>query len=305
MSEALPLVRSLDWGSLAPLHLRARAVASGVMVGMHRSLRRGSGVEFGGHRHYVPGDDLRFLDRRAMLRHDRLLVREFETETERGLRLLVDASRSMAYRSESAPGAKLAYAAVIAAALGRIALADSDTVSLDFIGGDAPHPVAPRSGTDTFERILQALESVGPGGDAVESPDEIDAALTRVGRMARRGSVVVLLSDFLDLPEGTEDKLAALAAGGRIVVGVRVLDPVEATFPFEGPVRLRSSEGGRVVETEGAAARAGYLDALARLGRAYESRLVPTGGRFLDTTTLEDPVALVRRLVAAIAGAPT
>src|SRR5262249_32964690 len=73
----------IDWGALAPLRLKARAVAEGVYAGMHRSARKGAGVEFGGQRPYVPGDDLRFFDRRALLRHDRLMVREFETETDR------------------------------------------------------------------------------------------------------------------------------------------------------------------------------------------------------------------------------
>ncbi|MCP6756854.1 DUF58 domain-containing protein, partial [Klebsiella pneumoniae] len=80
-------------------------------------VRRGAGVEFGGHRNYVPGDDLRFLDRHARMRHGLLLVREFETETDRALRLIVDASASMSFKSDQALGAKYAYAAVIAAAL--------------------------------------------------------------------------------------------------------------------------------------------------------------------------------------------
>ena len=37
----------IDWGSLAPLRLKARAVAEGVYAGMHRSVRKGAGVEFG------------------------------------------------------------------------------------------------------------------------------------------------------------------------------------------------------------------------------------------------------------------
>ncbi len=65
---------------------------------------RGSGVEFGGYREYVPGDDLRWLDRRSLLRHDRLVVRQFETETDRTLSLLVDASASMGYRGSGRSG---------------------------------------------------------------------------------------------------------------------------------------------------------------------------------------------------------
>src|SRR5580704_3050634 len=131
-----PGIRSaLDWGTLAPLRLRARVVAEGVYAGAHRSARRGAGVEFGGHRAYVPGDDLRWLDRRSLLRHDRLLVRQFETETDRALRLVIDATASMGYRGERAPGAKLAWSSLIGAALARIALANGDPVGFSVIGG--------------------------------------------------------------------------------------------------------------------------------------------------------------------------
>ena len=123
-SASPKLRQALDWGTLAPLRLRARLVAEGVYAGAHRSARRGAGVEFGGHRAYTPGDDLRWLDRRSLLLHDRLLVRQFETETDRALRLVVDATASMGYRGSRAPGAKLAWAAVVAAALAKLAVVE-------------------------------------------------------------------------------------------------------------------------------------------------------------------------------------
>src|SRR6266700_3170758 len=132
MAAPVRIRKQLDWGSLAPLKLRSRLVAEGVYAGAHRSARRGAGVEFGGYREYTPGDDLRWLDRRSLMRHDRLLVREFETETDRALRLIVDASASMAYRGSRAPGAKIAWAALVAAALSRIALASGDPVGMAF-----------------------------------------------------------------------------------------------------------------------------------------------------------------------------
>ncbi len=61
-----------------------------------------------------------------MLRHERLIVRQFETETDRVLCLVVDATASMGFRGARAPGAKLAFAAVVAAALARVALASGD-----------------------------------------------------------------------------------------------------------------------------------------------------------------------------------
>src|ERR1700677_3789534 len=135
MGAAPPIRSALDWGSLAPLRLRARLVAEGVYAGAHRSARRGAGVEFGGPRPSSPGDDLRWLDRRSLLLHDRLLVRQFETETDRALRVVVDATASMGYRGSAAPGAKLAFCALVSAALARVAVSSGDPVGLTYFGG--------------------------------------------------------------------------------------------------------------------------------------------------------------------------
>lgn len=290
---------AFDWGQLGPLRLRARTIAEGIYAGNHRSHRRGAGVEFGGHRNYVPGDDLRWLDRRALMRHGRLLVREFETETDRGLSLLLDGSGSMAFKSERAAGAKLAYAAVVAAALGRIALASGDPVSLDWLGGARVRALPRTGGREAFERLVAALESAVPGSSRPLDSSALERALGPLARQARRGSIIVLLSDLLDLPSGTLERFSALSTQRRVVIAVRVLDPVEATFPFQGPVLLRASEGGPRVETDASVVRQGYLDALAREANVWRERLLSCGGRYVEATTDGDPAATVRAIVSA------
>jgi uncharacterized protein (DUF58 family) len=294
--------RTLDWGSLAPLRLRSRLVAEGVYAGGHRSARRGAGVEFGGHRPYTPGDDLRWLDRRALLLHDRLIVRQFETETDRALRLVIDASASMGYRGKSAPGAKLAFGAVVAAALARIAIASGDPVGLTFIGG-APNgarslPVS--GGREAFERILGSLEAAQAGGDAHVDGQMLDRALGGIARSARRGSIVVVLSDLIDLPPHAAERVSAVASRGRVVVVVQTLDPDEARLPFEGTVRLRALEGDAVVETDIEATRAQYLDAMNSLQDAWDRALIARGGRLIRAETSEDPMRVVRSVVEAV-----
>ena len=150
-------VRSkLDWGAFAPLRLKARSVADGVYAGSHKSPRKGSGVEFGGHRAYVPGDDLRYIDRHALMRHGELLIREFETETDRDLWLFVDATKSMSYAGPGAPGPKYAFAALLAAALAYIAVRTGDRVGLDFLGGKGARSIPPRAATIPTARRASA-----------------------------------------------------------------------------------------------------------------------------------------------------
>jgi uncharacterized protein (DUF58 family) len=297
-SREVKLREAIDWGRLAPLRLHAKAVADGVYAGAHKSLRRGAGIEFGGHRNYVPGDELRFLDRHARMRHGLLLIREFETETDRALRLIVDASASMGFASQTAPGPKYAYAALLAAALGRIALARGDRVSLDFAAGSQAVPLPSTGGRDAFERIVGHLETAQPAGEI--DRDGLEAALASTIRFARRGAAVVVLSDLLDLPEQAPDVIAGLSAAGRAVVVVQVLDPVERSFPFRGPLSLSAPEGSARVETDGGAARDGYLAALAELGKLWESRLISRGGHFLQVGTETDGVDAVRRVLSAL-----
>ena len=305
MTEAQQAVRkALDWGKLTTLRLRAFAVAEEVQAGAHRSRRRGAGVEFGGHRVYVPGDDLRFLDRRAMMRHDRLLVREFETETNRRITFLVDASRSMAYASEGARASKFAFGAVVVAALTRVVLSGSDTVSLDWLGGGRSRPLPATGGPEAFERVVDLLEGASVEGDLEVDEQALDSALALVGRRARRGSIVVVVSDFLDLPDAAPDRIASLGVGGRTVVAVSILDPAEAAFPFQGPIRFRSSEGNHFVETDASSARQAYLAALARSRARYRESLLARSGRFVEATTTDDPVSVVRAVLASVEGVP-
>jgi len=264
-------------------------------------VRRGPGVEFGGQRPYVPGDDLRFLDRRSLLRHDRLMVREFETDTERSVWLCLDASASMAYRSPEAPGAKLAYAALLAAALARIALAGQDPVGLSWLGGPGLPLVSRGFGTGTFERLVGTLESAAAAGDLAGDPETVGRAVRLVGRRAGRGSALLIFSDLLDLPEESRRAMAVLGSGRRALVVVQVLDPRERDLSFRGKVRLRAMEGGNVVVTDADAVRKAYLQRLDAHVTEWRRALEGEGGRLVVACTTDDPVSVVRKLLQAIA----
>jgi uncharacterized protein (DUF58 family) len=292
--------QAIDWGELGPLRLRARQVAEGIYAGVHRSALRGAGVEFAGFRAYVPGDDLRRLDRRSLLLHQRLVVRQFETETDRALCLFIDASASMSFRGQGAPASKIAFAAVVASALARIAIANGDPVSLTFLGGQGSPSVSRAGGVEQFERIVAAFESLECGGDALADPGVIATALQSLGRVARRGAIVVLLSDLLDWSAPAAERVASLASSGRVLAIAQILDPVEAHFPFSGTVRLRALEGKQVVETDADHARASYLAALAQMTGEWRERAVRRGGRFVMATTTDSIVGLVRTLVQSI-----
>ena len=294
----------LDWGTFAPLRLKARSVADGVYAGSHKSPRKGSGVEFGGHRAYVPGDDLRYIDRHALMRHGTLLIREFETETDRDLWLFVDASKSMSYAGPGAPGPKYGFAALLAAALAYVAVRTGDRVALDFLGGKGARSVPPRAGRDAFERVVTALEDVEPDGDLSQDRGLIEQALGQAQRSARRGAIQVVLTDLLDLPAGSLESLSTLTTRGRSLQVIQVLSPAERDFPFEGAVQLRSLEGQSLVETDATQAREKYLAALSAAQRKAAEQLLPRGGRLLSCATSDSAELLVRKILSLGLEAP-
>ncbi len=275
---------------LRRLRLEAARVADGVMSGFHASARLGRGVEFAGFRAYVPGDDLRFLDRRRSLSEAGLLVRQYEVEQDRALLAVVDASATMADENR-------AWAEVVSAALVRIAVAQGDLASVGVIA------IRPRvsgflRGKQAFERATELFVAAHaePAG-AVAGPDyAFEGAVRRVAACA---GWLVLVSDLLD----EDPPLLALAtearARGARVVALRLETARERDFSFGASARLRDPESGVRVETFGPAARERYLAARRAHRERIDALLLARGVLVVDAWTDAKPeVALVRVLEA-------
>jgi len=79
-------------------------VVEGFYSGRHRSPFYDASAEFADYRPYVPGDEIRALDWRAYARTDRDYIRLFRKETDMRCHILLDTSRSMAFRQEEGGG---------------------------------------------------------------------------------------------------------------------------------------------------------------------------------------------------------
>src|SRR5439155_13600104 len=100
---------------LGNLELVARQVVEGFLTGRHRSPYHGFSVEYLDHRPYVPGDELRSLDWKILARTDKYHVKLFQDETNLRATILLDCSKSMAFRGTGM--SKLEYGSFLAAAL--------------------------------------------------------------------------------------------------------------------------------------------------------------------------------------------
>ena len=128
------------------------------------------------------------------------------------------------------------------------------------------------------------------------------AGLTVALEAARLGASVVVLSDLLDLPDGSDHAVSSLGVRGKTLTVARVLDPDELSFPFTGPLHLRAMEGEARVETDAAAARPRYLAALEAQAHRWSEQLLNRGGSLVSLNTADDPVKSVRKVLDALGG---
>jgi uncharacterized protein (DUF58 family) len=290
----------------APLRelMRSRALAVSRPVwgrrhGRHASARAGIGLEFRGHRPYVPGDDLRMFDWRAAARRDRLVLRQTESEDELPLEHIVDAGGGMGYGE--GPQNKLAFALALMVGLGWLAIRQGDAVGLALahaheIDVGLSRPAAGRERLDAMVRRLGDVDAAGRCS--------WDGLLQAVSPRLPRRSLVVLASDLLD-PGATAEEdpdaaidhllrgLAHLRARRHDVVIVQTLHPDEVDFPFHDDRMIRfedPTEARDPLEASGLRVRAQYLAAvhawLAAVQRRCESE-----GLLLVRLRTDEPIA--------------
>lgn len=299
------------------LRLRARELAHGWSSGHHRSARKGSGIEFAGHRAYTPGDDLRHLDHHALLKHGRLLIREFHTDTERAVQITCDLTASMYFGShqekESKSESKLERALLLAGALAFTAHNAGDALGLTLVTPQGSETLPPRRGNEWFERIISKLEALdvearneprtpkAPQAQTQSSSTQWHQVFSQLGRVLPRGTVIFVLSDFLDLDSALMREMTRLSTKGRALRCVQILSHEEVSFPYEGALRLRDPETGAEIETDAAGVRGEYLNALEAQSAALAQELGSAGGTFSRHEVSEPAGELLRRLSS---GAP-
>jgi uncharacterized protein (DUF58 family) len=271
LAPGLELLPAETLSRLGKLELLARGVVEGFVTGKHQSPYMGFSAEFAEHRQYVPGDDIRSLDWRALGRSDRYYVKQYVDETNLRATIVVDASGSMGYAGEQAEVvagrrmSKFHYAQHLAAALAYVLIHQQDAVGLVRFDTQIRRYIPARSRPTHLSVLLDDLHASRPGGET-----SLAAALHDVAERIPRRGLVLLLSDLFDDPEAMVSALHHLRFRKHEVIVFHLMADEELTFPFQKWARFTSLESARhEVLLDPRAVQAEYL---ARLGQ-YLRRL--------------------------------
>jgi len=234
------------------LELVARQVVEGFMSGRHRSPFHGFSVEFAGHRPYVPGDELRFLDWKIFGRQDRLYIRQYEEETNLRAHLLIDTSRSMGFKSGTL--SKLEYACHCAAALAYLMIRQRDAVGLAVFDDQLRTHISASNRRSQLHLILSHLDPLQPARGTA-----LAANLHLLAERLRRRGLLMLFSDLLDDPDQTLNALQHFRHKKHEIILFHLIDPAELDLPYSGVTRFRDMEGTREITLNPALLREEYL----------------------------------------------
>jgi len=293
---------SVSQAGLIRLNGPARAIAlnvlrvSSLQTGAYVSHFRGRGMEFDESRPYQPGDDPRSIDWRVTARSTTAYTKLFREERERPVLVVVDLRANMHFATRGC--FKSVNASRAAALLSWAAHHRGDRLG-GLIFGDTVHrELKPRLGRQAALRFVHQLADHPDWHTHVrDASDDGEAQLTKamaaLRRVARPGSLVVILSDFVGLSRAAQSYLSGVARHNE-VLAVQINDPFERKLPPPGRYRLVAEDEELAIDTYANAARRDYEQAYSERSKEFEKFCLRYGIHVMPMSTQDDPVTALQ-----------
>jgi uncharacterized protein (DUF58 family) len=214
----------------------ARLIRAG-FAGDYHSAFHGRGIEFSQVREYQPGDDIRSIDWNVTARTGLPHVKEFIEERDLTVLMVIDVSGSMAFGSVD--WRKCDIAAELAAVFAFSAVENSDRIGVLLFSDRVQRYIPPRRGRAHAQVMIRAAVDAAMRG--CRGIADLDQAALFLQRVTTKRSVVIVISDFLNLNfERTMRRLNRR----HDVIAIALADPREERFPSGGLARVVDAESG-------------------------------------------------------------
>jgi len=290
---------SVSQAGLIRLNGPARAIALNVLrvnslqTGAYVSHFRGRGMEFDESRPYQPGDDPRSIDWRVTARSTTAYTKLFREERERPVLVCVDLRSNMHFATRGC--FKSVNASRAAALLSWAAHHRGDRLG-GLIFGDTTHrELKPRLGRRAALRFVHELAEHPDWANrgVAEGAEPLTQAMSALRRVARPGSLVVVISDFIGFSRAAQSYLSSVARHNE-VLAVFMNDPLERKLPPPGRYRIVSPTDELSIDTYAAAARRDYEHEFEERSHVLEAFCHRYGVHLMPLSTDDDPVSALQ-----------
>jgi len=226
------------------IEIASRRLVDETLAGQYHSVFKGRGLVFSDVRPYYPGDDVRSIDWNITARMNAPHIKQFIEERDRTVNLVIDASASGHFGSRGTTKRELA--AELAAIVAFSAIKNNDRVGLYIVTDRVERFVPPKKGRRHVLRVIGEILAFEPQSRKTDLAKGLDF----LGKVARRRSVVFLVSDFLGGEPASWERAMRITAQRHEMVPVVVGDPMESALPSVGIVLFEDLETGEVVEVD-------------------------------------------------------
>ena len=267
----------------------------GRVQGAYRTPYRGSGLDFAGLRGYLEEDDARHIDWNATARLDEPQVRQYTEDLELNVWVVLDRSASM---TVGRPGrGKHDVLDELALILARLFGRGGNRVGAVLHDGLAARVVPPGVGRAHALRIGYELARSAAAPPAVTT--DFAVMLDAVASLARRRSLIVIVSDFIGT--GEWDKPLLRLVHRHDVVALRVVDAADDDLPEAGLLVVEDAETGEqlLVDSGDPLFRSRFQAGVAGRDAALAGRMRRAGVPLHRIDTDRDPVESLVEVVAA------
>lgn len=244
---------------LRRLELDVSRRLDGLLHGDHRGLVPGHGSELGETRAYAPGDDVRRMDWSVTARLNEPHIRQTIAERELETWLVIDRSARLDFGTADCEKRDLVLSA--AGAISFLTNRDGNRIGALLAGRPEPQIIPAKGSKRHLLHILHEIAEsprIDGGG-----PTDLATCLQRVGSLAKRRGLLVVISDFQVGP-GWLPHLQALSHR-HDVLAIEVTDPREFELPNVGLLTIVDPATGREqdIPTQKAEVRERYAAAAA------------------------------------------
>jgi uncharacterized protein (DUF58 family) len=238
------------------------------------SRKIGRNLEFEQYREYTPGDNLKDIDWKVYARSDKLFIRNYGSDINTRVRIIIDNSRSMDY--PDSPVSKLETAKKITAIFSSLLIREKNTVSLSIINNDYND-----YGRIYLSDLENILSGITPSGQTW---------LNKIVPPKSR-EMIFLLSDGWWGDEDLDNQLQFLIKNH--INWVHLLSADEIHFPLTGNLEISDSETGEKLNLIASAVRQSY-------SKKMKERLQSAGRKMMEAGLLYSAFQLDKKYYVSL-----
>jgi uncharacterized protein (DUF58 family) len=217
------------------IEIKSKGLSNQIFSGEYHSAFKGRGMAFSEVREYQPGDEIRLIDWNVTARFNSPFVKVFQEERELSVMLVVDASDSQNFGSQSQ--LKKELITELCAVVAFSASKNNDKIGIIFFSDKVEKYIPPKKGKSHVLRIIRELIEFTPENKGTD----VGVALKFLTNVIKKKSITFVLSDFVSQPF---DEALKIAAKKHDLVAVKISDRREQALPNVGLVKFLNGETG-------------------------------------------------------------